>query len=412
MNRPESITIPPLYSGAEAVILWSVVDGADWYILNRKTNLSTEFEQVYMGRYATFTDVIPLGVDSVTYEVAAAAEINHTWEEINNKTETYTWHDLDSLAWSWARFSDWTSSGEISVESKMPPIISGQDGDLGTRYAAFSITFSVADPNPANEIDVAVYLNDIIIPEWDNVRIEQNANYSIIISDSQISEMEDGSTNTIMIVATDDEGLSSRRIFTFTVVEDIVSSANFYVFRDGMNIQHLGQNMEFQDFTAAAGIHQYFVRGIDENRRFSDSNVVEMVTGLKNPVIAPADDPANILNLVIRRDQPPQISKSSSVSFSEVKFEGNRRVIQMGSGAFRDSYNLSFSSISRQIYDRIGELMGIDLLYRDQNGEKAYVRILQYDPDYICRNIGIFDLVHDFSIQMLVIDYDEEIDYV
>lgn len=94
LTPPATLTIPKLVKGRGALIKWSAVDGADSYILQRKTSAGGSYSQRYSGTNTYFDDQIQTRYTVYGYRVCA----------VSGKTQ-----------------SDWNTSDDITAISAPNP---------------------------------------------------------------------------------------------------------------------------------------------------------------------------------------------------------------------------------------------------------------------------------------------------
>ena len=115
------LTVPiQAMQGQQVSVSWTGIDGADSYILQRKSNTDSDFTQVYAGEALTFSETAGTWT-SVQYRVCAV---------------------FGSTNGAWA------TSGSIPVVSASALVVSGSDGDLGTLTSDVEYTVSSDGTNP------------------------------------------------------------------------------------------------------------------------------------------------------------------------------------------------------------------------------------------------------------------------
>lgn len=403
IERPEQINVPELNAGQTALISWSSVEDVTGYILECKFD-AADFIQIYSGPDTSYAHHIP-DANTAIYRVASVVADIRTWDQ--RDAESSTWDQQDALQRPWEdQKSEWTISDEHAINAPQPPIISGQDEDLGSKYRGFQILFSVTDPDQQAQIGVTVMLDGETIFSLDP--IQQNVVYTIQVTDDQIFAMEDGSQHSIVITAR--SHLTATRIYTFTAVEDIVSTAVFYVLRDGVPVARLTDAREWTDYTVA-GTHTYVIRAVDRYDNFTDSNPVTITVDVPHPVIATIDAPENMFHFIVRRGEYPQTQKTISSMFEEVRTENAIHPRFANSKQMSETYNLSYTHISTEAYNRLMELVGPKLIYRDQFGDRAFGRLRSRDEDNVRRVINKFESVSNFTAQFIREEHMEAIEY-
>lgn len=156
------ITVPEIaMSGQEIPISWEPINGADSYVLQRKTN-NGSWEQVYSGNETQYTDTAG-EYNTVQYSVYAI------------------FSDFPGVA---------SDSIVITVVSSSTLAISGSDEDLG--YITNDIPYSVVS-NTGNQINLQRAVNSVTVAE---LKVDSGFAYNIPVLDLPTG------TNTITITAT------------------------------------------------------------------------------------------------------------------------------------------------------------------------------------------------------------------
>lgn len=91
------------------------------------------------------------------------------------------------------------------------PIISGQDADLGNKNSAFTIVYTVKDPNN-DKVNVVEKINNKVIRSVTNIGTSEQ---SITVTAEMLSQFAINEANTIEIEARDNNSAVSYRRFTF-----------------------------------------------------------------------------------------------------------------------------------------------------------------------------------------------------
>lgn len=406
IEAPSRLTVPTLYEGNTAEISWSDVDGATGYELERSVDKS-DYGLVADGEGTNYIDFIPDGVESVSYRVQSYIDNDRTWDELDEIDFTFDEFDEWDLPWTYEE-SDWTTSPEYEVIPNRPPIISGQDADLGIRYNSFTIEYSVTDPDPNSVVSVVVTLNNSQI--YSNANIQLGVVQYLTLTDEQIFALPDGATNTILITATDNKGATDQRTYAFISVEDVLSTATYYLLRDGVPIARGQDFREFHDY-AAVGTHTYVIRGIDKYKVAVDSNPVTITTDVAGSALAPATDPAQIITLNVRRNSPVSRSWRSDSRKERVYFEGRSAPVIVGFELHEESFDIEFSHLTLDQRNEFRNLRGQTLIYRDLYGERAFCEIMSIDENPYGKDIGVFEAVIDMSVQFAPTEYIEQVEY-
>ncbi|ARB07075.1 hypothetical protein Semix9P1_phi32 [Clostridioides phage phiSemix9P1] len=100
------------------------------------------------------------------------------------------------------------------IKSNNPPTISGINEDIGNKSRGFSLKYIVNDLDYQDTVNVTIKLNSIILENITN--IEKNREKELILTDDYILALPIDSTNNISIIATDNNGISITRTYTFT----------------------------------------------------------------------------------------------------------------------------------------------------------------------------------------------------
>lgn len=410
MDRPQNLIIPTLHAGNIALISWDSVPESNTYQLDRQTNLDADFIGIFSGSNNSFQDFLPEDAITAAYRVQATNENDRTWDEL--EALNHTWDDLDALDWAWVfEYSDFTYSETKEVIPNRPPVISGQDADLGTRYRGFDVIFSATDPDPNNTISLQVKLNSTIIFTMPNA--QQGADYTITVTDAQIFAMADLSVHNIIIMATDNKGATATRIFTFTAVEDLVSTAVFYVLRDGQPIANIVRERQWTDYLEV-GTHRYRIRGVDRYGNFSDSNEVTVTIALKHATLGLVSNPSNFVGLIWRLDGKPTMGQNYDTSFSEEWYEGRTFPVYEYSGRKSNSMSLAFSTLNLQDQQAIFNIISqsLPVVYRDQYES----RIVGVVPNFASELQGRYktathNALINFNMTLNRADFNEVIEY-
>lgn len=410
MNSPQSLTIPTLHAGNTALISWSEVPEANAYQLDRKLSTDADFVQVFGGASTFFTDFLPENATTAAYRVMATQENDRTWDELDVLDRT--WDELDALDWAWVTdYSEFTTSETKEVIPNRPPIISGQNSDLGTKYRGFDVVFNVTDPDPNNTLSLQVKLDSAIIFTMPNA--QQGADYTVTITDAQIFAMVDQSRHSIVITATDNKGATATRAYTFTAVEDLVTTAVFYLLRDGQPIARIGSARQWTDYMEI-GTHRYVVRGVDRYGNFSDSNEVTVTITLKHAVLALVSNPSNFINLIWRLDGKPTMGRDFNTNFSETWYEGRTFPVYENSGQKSNSVPLAFSTLNLQDQQSLFNLIsqGTAVIYRDQYDSRVVGVIPNFSNEFQGRYKGqAHNALINFNLTLNQADFNEVIEY-
>lgn len=419
LNAPQNLIIPALYAGDTAIIRWDSVSGADGYVLERR------FDETFDGLVFTWDD----------YELRFPS-----WNVF--EARQLTWNQQDALEPSFAiytgtepsygdqipfdaytaiyrvqafrggEYSVFTTSEliPISVEPR-PPVISGQDGDIGGRFQPFNLAFEAHDPDDRSRVDVTATLNGVIIGTW--IDIPQRVENFVEITQELFGALQIGSVNTIVITAEDDTGLTATRTNTFTVVEDTITDAVFFVMRDGVPVGRLTTERRWLDFTAV-GTHQYFIRGVDKYDNFVDSNVVTLTISVDFATLALAQSPESYIEMIYGLGAQPTRDRTYNVTATGTLFEGRVYSVFNVGVSREDSMNLSFLVRNKSEYDTLFALVanGKPLIYRDRYDLSMFGLVLSKSDSF---QGVLHDLANNYLVNYTItinrIDFNEAISY-
>lgn len=188
-TKPSSINVPTsIYGGKSATISWGASTDPDGnlsgYILQRKVGTGS-WTQIFKGNALGYTDSITYGWTTVQYRVCA--------------------YDSASAQ------SDWQTSASRTVINNQAPVISGSDGNLGTKTAGFSQTYTVSDAD-GDTVTVAETIDGNSLRTY---TVTLGATNTFAVTGETWLKQSNG-THTMKITATDSFGNSSVRTYTFT----------------------------------------------------------------------------------------------------------------------------------------------------------------------------------------------------
>ena len=188
-TKPSSINVPTsIYGGKSATISWGASTDPDGnlsgYILQRKVGTGS-WTQIFKGNALSYTDSIAYGWTTVQYRVCA--------------------YDSASAQ------SDWQTSASRTVINNQAPVISGSDGNLGTKTAGFSQTYTVSDAD-GDTVTVAETIDGNSLRTY---TVTLGATNTFAVTGETWLKQSNG-THTMKITATDSFGNSSVRTYTFT----------------------------------------------------------------------------------------------------------------------------------------------------------------------------------------------------
>ena len=134
---PTTLTVPTIYGGKSATISWSKVTDPDGNSVTYQLEQSiggAAFTTLYSGANLSYATVVPFGTTSVQFRVKAT--------------------DSDGAS------SGYKTSSNITVINNNAPVISGSDGNLGTKLDGFAQTYSVSDAN-SNTVTITEALDGV-----------------------------------------------------------------------------------------------------------------------------------------------------------------------------------------------------------------------------------------------------------
>ena len=189
-SAPPSITAPQsAYSGQNINISCAEATDPDGdaltYVFERSAN-SGAWTQVQSSAARTFAEMVSTAWNTLQYRVKAVDTAGNS--------------------------SAYTTSGSIPVIHNQPPVISGQNADLGVKREDFTYEYSVTDPDN-DVVNVVEKIDGSTINTRNNVTLGETLTLSVG------GNTFTGLTNaqhTIEIVATDSAGNSATRTLTFT----------------------------------------------------------------------------------------------------------------------------------------------------------------------------------------------------
>lgn len=189
-SAPSSITVPAtVYSGQNINVSWPAATDPDGdtlaYVLERSYN-SGAYTQVQSSAALTFAEAVSASWNTLKYRVKAV--------------DTY------------GNASGYTYSGDIAVLHNQPPVISGQNADLGSKAAAFTYNYSVTDAD-ADVVNIVEKIDGTVFNTRNAITL--GATLTLSVSGNTFTALTNAA-HTITIVATDTAGNSATRTLTFT----------------------------------------------------------------------------------------------------------------------------------------------------------------------------------------------------
>lgn len=188
-TQPSSITVPTTVRGGETLaISWGSSTDPDGnlagYRLERSIN-GGAYSQIYQGTQLAYTDSITYGWNTVQYRIKA--------------------YDTAGAE------STYATSPSRTVINNTAPVISGNDGDLGTKSADFTQTYSVTDA----ESDAVTVVEKIDGVQLRSYTVTLGATNTFSVTGLNFMKLLNGN-HTLTVTATDSAGASATRTWTFT----------------------------------------------------------------------------------------------------------------------------------------------------------------------------------------------------
>lgn len=187
---PGFLTVPPApRGGAQTAITWLAATDADGnlsgYALERQLD-GGDWTVIYTGPNLSYVDVIPKGSATVAYRVRA--------------------YDTDG------EYGGYRTSYTRSVVNNTAPVITcALSGDLGTKTAGFTVSYTVTDEE-GGTVTVTEQVGGLVKRTFD-CTLGQTNQYQI--TGEHFMRIPNGG-NVIKITATDEGGLSTVLTLTFT----------------------------------------------------------------------------------------------------------------------------------------------------------------------------------------------------
>lgn len=189
-SAPPSITAPAMaYSGQNINVSCAAATDPDGdamtYVFERSYNSGT-WTQVQSSAALTFTEAVSTAWNTLKYRVKAVDTFGNS--------------------------SAYTTSGDIAVVHNQPPVISGQNADLGIKRADFTYEYSVTDAD-ADVVNVVERIDGTTIATKNNITL--GATLTLSVAGNSFTALSNAA-HTITITATDSAGNSAVRTLTFT----------------------------------------------------------------------------------------------------------------------------------------------------------------------------------------------------
>lgn len=189
-------------------------------------------------------------------------------------------------------------------------------------------------------------------------------------------------------------------VMVLTDAED----TTLYLLRDGVPIAKIyaGQAID----RCAVGPHEYIVRRVNAAGAFADSAPLVLETKIEQAVIAPADDPGQIIGPLL---QAVENEYPSTTNLSvELKFYAGRKYpVAVTDGAINEEYAPVFAALNDLQWRALRRLMeeAIPVIYRNSAGDCACCVITDINPTKTWNGYMTWE------ITMPRVDYVERIDY-
>lgn len=119
------------------------------------------------------------------------------------------------------------ADGAYTIIHNKPPLISGEDKNLGDKNTPFTYTYQVSDPD-GDAVSITEKINNTTIRNLSNAPQKQDLTVDI---SEKWSELAIDTEHTITITATDDKGNKSTRVIRFTKVNapPIISGVDGFI---------------------------------------------------------------------------------------------------------------------------------------------------------------------------------------
>ena len=185
-----SITAPATaYSGQNINVSCAAATDPDGdaltYVFERSYNSGT-WTQVQSSAARTFTEAVSTAWNTLKYRVKAVDTFGNS--------------------------SAYTTSSDIAVVHNQPPVISGQNADLGIKRADFTYDYSVTDADN-DVVNVVEKIDGVTLATKNNITL--GATLTLSVAGNSFTALSNAA-HTITITATDSAGNSAVRTLTFT----------------------------------------------------------------------------------------------------------------------------------------------------------------------------------------------------
>ena len=188
-STPDGISVPEsCYSTQDITVTWGASSDPDGdaitYVLERSVN-NGSYTKVTETAARTFTEVVSTSWNTIKYRVKAR--------------DTY------------GNESAYVTSSAVPVIHNQPPVISGQNADLGTKSGDFSYKYTVTDPD-GDTVTVVEKVDETTLRSYRPTLGEEN---TMNVAGHDFTALSNGA-HTITITATDTVGNKAVRTLTFT----------------------------------------------------------------------------------------------------------------------------------------------------------------------------------------------------
>ncbi len=188
-SAPTTLNVPStVYGGKSNTISWSAVSDPDGdavtYVLECAYD-NGSYSQIYSGSARTYNHSVTYGKTSIRYRVKA----------------------VDSKGAA----SAYTTSASKTIVNNQAPVISGSDGNLGTKTQGFTQTYTVTDAD-ADTVTVVEKIDGVQLRSY---TVTLGATNTFSVTDNTWLAQTNG-THTMTITASDGFGNTTTRTYTFT----------------------------------------------------------------------------------------------------------------------------------------------------------------------------------------------------
>ena len=291
VSMPTTLTIPKLVKGRSALIEWTAVDGADSYILQRKTSAGGSYSQRYSGTNTYFEDQIQTRYTVYGYRVCAVSgETQSDW----NTSDDITAISAPNPP-GYPEIPDTINVGETYTVTWTAPSVTAvegydlqrkiDDGDYTTVYKGANLSYTDTAQSTWTKVQyrVAAYIDGDV--------------YSATWSASDIRTIAGGTSTVPSIPETITVPTVTAGESATITWAGVANAAGYALQRSvgGANYTtvYRGENTSYVDTIGSAWLTvQYRVCAYDSNNNSSDYktsdviNVVQPVTNLLEAIRA------------------------------------------------------------------------------------------------------------------------------